>query len=353
MKIVGIMSGSSLDGLDLCLTDFWQDGVHWKFEIQKAETASIPGDLESRLKNAPTLAPDELETLDTDYGNWIGEQVSLFVKGEADIAAVAVHGHTVFHEPENNISVQLGRGQCIADQCGLTVIDTFRIEDIRKGGQGAPLVPVGEHYLFHEYQGLVNLGGIANITIQLDGLSRAWDLCPCNQVLNYFSEKLGFGYDRGGLLARSGSQLIKWKEQLNQLPYFHQEPPKSLSNQWGRTHVMVGAEGDPKALLHTYCHFIADTISENVHKNLEAGAKIIFTGGGALNDYLMELIRERLDGDYQIGVPDEVLVSFKEALIFGFLGLLRLKEQPNVFASVTGATEDTCAGTVNIPSKNR
>ena len=344
------MSGSSLDGLDICLSTFLEKDGKWSFQILRSETVEIPVSLTDSLRSSDKLEEAPLNKLDKEYGVWIGQQVKSFLENEKEtVDCVAVHGHTVFHEPAKGVSLQIGDGDEIAKACGITVIDNFRIDDIKKGGQGAPLVPVGEYYLFSEASGFVNLGGISNVSILQQKTITAWDICPCNQVLNYFSILLGYPYDKGGALARSGTMDKNWYDELSKLSYLEKSPPKSLSNQWSKINITSQKQPEPLIALHTYTELMADLIVRDIKTSITEEISVLFTGGGAHNSYLMQLIEEKAKGFFKVVIPDREIIESKEALIFGFLGVLRLQKRVNVFASVTGAKEDTIAGHFHQP----
>jgi anhydro-N-acetylmuramic acid kinase len=342
------MSGSSLDGLDVCLATFRENETGWHFEIHRAETIELPENLMERLKNADRIDQIALQVLDVDYGCWIGNQVVKFIESTHEkVDFVSVHGHTVFHEPKMGISLQIGNGDRIAERCGLPVIDNFRIDDIKKGGQGAPLVPLGEYFLFPDVTAFVNLGGISNVSIMNGKSVRAWDICPCNQVLNFFASQMGLPFDRDGELAKSGKFDVTWYESLRVLDFFGQQPPKSLSNQWSRINITDQKWPSAADALHTYTHLIAELIVADLIQNVADGAGVMFTGGGTHNGYLIDLIKNRAKSKFEVIVPEKSIVNFKEALIFGFLGTLRMIERVNIFSSVTGANEDSIAGQIH------
>lgn len=347
-NVIGIMSGSSLDGLDICFSGFSFVKEAWSYEIIKTETIDLDEALKEALRNAALVSRQELSQLDLRYGQWIGDQINQFISDQnlPSIDLISVHGHTVFHEPAKGVSLQIGNAGEIAKRTKLTIVDNFRIGDIKNGGQGAPLVPVGEHYLFADYDSCVNFGGIANISINKNGKMTAWDVCPCNQVLNYYATKKGLIFDRGGTLAKSGGIDQNWYDFILEKSYFNEAPPKSLSNQWGLENVIGSCDLSIEDTLRTYTEIIAALIAEAIKNNLPENAKVLFTGGGVYNEFLMACIRERLGGSHQMIIPDKSIVEFKEALIFGFLGLLSKLEIPNVFGSVTGATKDTIAGEI-------
>lgn len=347
------MSGSSLDGLDICLVAFSKKNKNWSFKIEDSATLDIPFSIKEKLKFSTLISSEDLAVLDVDYGKWIGKCLKNFIidKNAGSIDLVAVHGHTVFHEPENNISVQIGNAGEIVKQIGIPLIDNFRIDDIINGGQGAPLVPAGEYYLFDNYDGFVNLGGISNISIFQNEAIRAWDICPCNQALNYFSSKLGYPYDKEGIMAKSGLVDDSWLDKLLKKSYFSQSPPKSLSNSWGVENVLQECQIEPKNALRTYTELITILLRDEIVRELPVGSKVLFTGGGTFNDFLIENLKSKLINTHQIIVPEKNLIEFKEAMIFGFLGLLKWLKIPNVLATVTGARKDTIAGTITYPKK--
>ncbi len=345
-RVVGIMSGSSLDGLDLCLTKFNPSSPD-KFHIEKAETIEIPSELKENLRSSDKLQSLDLLTLDIAYGQWIGQKVLHFINGHERIDVIGVHGHTVFHHPDLGVSLQIGAGSAISQVTGIPVVDRFREKDVLLGGQGAPLVPFGEKFLFPTIPVFINLGGIANISIHQNGV-RAWDIAPCNQVLNHFAMKLGHAFDRDGLIARSGEIDPIWLRKLRSMPYFEQSPPKSLANQFTKV-ILEDAPERPENGLHTYSHFIAELITQEIHK-LEKPSEILFSGGGAKNQFLMSSVSKQLPTDCSILSASETIIEYKEALIFGFLAMNRLLWQPNILSETTGSKTDTCSGVLHLPN---
>lgn len=337
------MSGSSLDGLDVCLVKF-NKSDHWEYEIEAAETLNIPKHIEGQLRNAPALSTLDLLQLDVTYGAWIAQALGSWLSGRSDIDVIGIHGHTVFHEPDHKISLQIGNGNLVCQQLGLPVVDNFRATDCYHGGQGAPLVPVGEALLLPGYVAYLNLGGIANISIHHNGIT-AWDVAPCNQVLNHFAHALGKPYDAGGELARTGKIAHAWKSQIEALAYFQQAPPKSLANQWTANILELDAPQAEDAL-RTYVDFLAQEIAKTVSGHT---GKLLVTGGGALNSFLVSEIQKACADSIIVETPEQELVEYKEALVFALLGTLKKIGLPNVYASVTGAKKDTVSGTLHLP----
>ncbi len=340
-SVIGGMAGSSMDGLDLCQVTFRLKADKWTFQLNDCETISYPEILYDRLANAHSFDLNKQKELDIEFGEWIATIINNFREALPKVDLLGIHGHTVIHKPEMHISWQLGNGSIIAKHTGLPTVTDFRIEDVCNGGQGAPLVPLGDFMLFSEYNICINLGGIANLSLKND--KTAWDICPCNQVLNFFAEKLGKSYDYNGSMARKGSFNQLFYDNLNTFPFFTQEPPKSLPNNY-ITHEMLESI-EPIDGLHTYCHFIADAIQRSIHDSMNS--RILITGGGAFNSFLIELIKSRLKG-LSVEIPDKKIAAFKESLIFAFLGIKRFRNEINVLSSVTGASKDSSSGVIHL-----
>lgn len=340
-KVIGVMAGSSMDGLDVAEVILTKR-EKWSFEVGKCQTIPYPEAVISELQTAAEKEELELQALDLKFGQWVGEQ--LFEFGTNDCDLVAVHGHTVIHDPENRISWQLGRADIIALKADIPVVSEFRSLDVSLGGQGAPLVPMGDFELFDEFDACLNLGGIANVSIKAEKI--AWDVCPCNQILNEFSKKMGCEYDEGGNLAREGLVDHDWYERVSQIPFFSEAAPKSLPNAFISQELLNGIA--PKNGLRTYTRFMSDLIVSDLGKHLSPDSRILVAGGGAYNTYLMELLNDN-DSGLVFHVPDQTIVEFKEAIVFGFLGVLSWRNDTNVLASVTGASRDTSSGEIHYP----
>ena len=338
------MSGSSLDGLDLTLVKFIEEGEHYDFQILAAETLPYPDFWKAQLSEAFHKQPEDLVQLDKDYGRNLGEQVLTFAKKHnAQPDFVASHGHTIFHKPEQHYTLQIGDGQELAKACGFTVINDFRSEDVSKGGQGAPLVPIGDKFLFSDYEICLNIGGIANVSYDENGQRIAYDLCIANQALNHLAQTKGLDYDRDGQLARSGEVNIDLLKRLNRHPFYGQLPPKSLGREFFEENQKDLLKNlSVEDLLATFTEHIALQIALGV-SHLPKG-KILVTGGGARNQFLMERLQARTS--HEVVIPEKTIIDYKEALVFAFLGLLRLEGKTNVLASVTGAESDSCSGQI-------
>lgn len=353
---IGLMSGSSLDGLDIALVHFIEKSDQYHFRILEAETLPYSDSWKNQLAEAFHKQPEDLVQLDKDYGKYLGEQVLSFAKKHnAPPDFVASHGHTIFHRPEEHYTLQIGDGKELAKACGFTVINDFRSEDVSKGGQGAPLVPIGDKLLFSNYEMCLNIGGIANISYDENGKRIAYDLCIANQALNYLANLNGLDYDKDGELARSGEVDHSLLKKLNNLPFFLQEPPKSLGREFFETYQKglldcktrgCGTTGTSALsvadMLATFVEHIALQIAIPI--SLLPKGKILCTGGGTRNKYLIERLQARTK--HEVVVPEKQIIDYKEALVFAFLGLLRMEGKTNVLSSVTGAESDSCSGKI-------
>ncbi len=338
------MSGTSLDGLDIAAVEFQRHAEKWEFEIITAETVSYSPEWRKKLENAPALSGEKLIKLHAEYGTWIGERISEFIKTcsfKPDL--IASHGHTVFHQPEKNFTFQLGNGYSIAAATKTTTVADFRAGDVALGGQGAPLVPAGDRLLFQAYDYCLNLGGFANISFGEDGIRKAFDICPVNFIFNYFAEKKGLPFDKNGALGKTGKVIPVLLDKLNKISFYQQQPPKSLGREWMEKCFMplLSSSGfaDSDILRTVYEH-----VALQIAICLKGNRSVLVTGGGANNKFLIELLQNKTEA--VIVIPPEQIIDYKEALIFAFLGLLKILGKINCYASVTGATNDSSAGTI-------
>ena len=347
-NVIGLMSGTSLDGLDIAYCIFINNDNKWSFEIKKACCIPYSADWEKKLSTADQLSAFELLNLHNEYGYYLGTETKKFIeKYHIHIDFIASHGHTVFHQPAKKITCQIGSGECIAASSGLSVINDFRSMDVALGGQGAPLVPVGDSFLFADYDFCINLGGFANLSYQFNNERIAYDICPVNIILNPLALELGFPYDDKGLLAEKGSIHQSLLNELEQLEYYHQSHPKSLGKEW------VIKEFLP--IVSKYELSVYDqlrTLSEHiVFQILKAtksskNGRLLFTGGGTYNDFMIRLIKT--NSNHSVIIPNKIIIDFKEAMIFAFLGVLRYRGEVNCLKSVTGAANDNIGGKIII-----
>ena len=343
-NILGIMSGTSLDGLDLTICSFWESGKKWIYRIHAAETLPYSGEWIKKLNSAPHLSGIDLLILHQEYGQFIADNARKFIQTSGlDVDLISSHGHTVFHQPEAGFTMQAGDPQVIAISSGITTAGDFRKMDVLLGGQGAPLVPVGDQYLFGEYDFCLNLGGFANISYQPDENRFARDVCPVNIILNHLAAELDLPYDRGGFAGRSGNVSEALLGRLNNIDYYHTAGPGSLGREWMEYEFMPVIRDFNLPVTDTL-RTLYEHISFQIARQIRRGAKVLLTGGGAYNQFLVEKIREISRGN--IIIPSSDLIEYKEALIFAFLGWLRLHEKINCFASVTGASRDSCCGVI-------
>jgi anhydro-N-acetylmuramic acid kinase len=344
-RVVGIMSGSSLDGVDLACCDFTFKDNCWNYKVLKGKTYPYSDMWVARLQQLPLQNLEVFPKTHAYYGRYLGQLVNQFIQ-ETNLAAdfVASHGHTIFHQPNAGFTAQIGDGAAISAICGLPVVSDFRSMDIALGGEGAPLVPIGDQLLFSNYEACLNLGGISNISYKKEDKVAAYDISPCNLVLNKIAQSLGQPYDNKGLLARSAEPNMELVYQLNSLPFYKQNGAKSLGVEWVDENIwpIVNQFGELNELeilasLSKHISFqISSVMNEQELKN------VLVTGGGAFNEFLIQQIRENTKAN--LVIPELELVQFKEALIFAFLGVLRICNQNNVLCSVTGSSKDHVGG---------
>lgn len=358
-RVIGIMSGSSLDGLDIAFVQFDEQSGKWDYEILEAECLPYSPEWISKLRTAVDLSARDYMLLDAEYGHYIGKQVMAFIDNHQlhyKIALISSHGHTTFHLPPH-MTGQIGHGSAIAAETGLPVVTDLRAVDVALGGQGAPIVPMGEKLLWKDTEMFLNIGGIANLSLN-SSRYLAYDICPANRVLNMLAATQGLEYDKGGAIAASGSVDEQLLKKLNAQEYYQRPYPKSLANDYGTDVIfpMLHQAGlGNNDLLATYSEHIATQVSTAVEKHLAEISspmpKIMVTGGGAFNDHLMDRLRAHLEPmRVVVECPDAKLVNYKEALIMGLLGVLRWREDPTTLASVTGASRDSIGGALWISS---
>lgn len=341
MRVLGLMSGTSLDGLDMALVKFSES----KWRLLATHHLSYPQEWLSSLSTAHQQSGLELTALDLSYGRWLGEQVRVFSEQYGHIDLVSSHGHTIFHQPEHHLTLQIGHGQALAIAAQLPVVNDFRTADVLMGGQGAPLVPRGDLDLFPEYDAWLNLGGMANITTRKGARALAWDLSPCNMVFNALSRREGLPYDKDGQMARAGKYIASLAQTIERFDYFQRTPPKSLGREWVEEQIMPVFDGvSTEDALHTAVEAFSGVMVKQIPNHAHA---ILVSGGGAHNRYLMEVLHEKCPA--RLVVPDKLTVDFKEAIVFAYLGYLRFANKNNVISDVTGVTHDHSAGVLYAP----
>jgi len=347
--VVGLMSGTSMDGVDIAFCSFTDHNLNWQYKILLAETLSYNEYWKNKLSKAHLVPGYNLIKLDRDYGYYLGEIVKKYITQTGiKIHLISSHGHTVFHKPDDGYTLQIGHGANIASITGTPVVYDFRSTDVAKGGQGAPLVPVGDKMLFTSYDSCLNLGGFANISFDIHGNRVAFDICPVNIVLNLMAKAFGLEFDKDGLIGHRGSCDNRLLEKLNGIEYYKKSLPKSLSREWFESVLLpIINEHKGKAedkMATVYAHIVIQ-ISEVIDSyNLR---NMLVTGGGAFNSLLIKLLQNKLNTE--IIIPDEITIKYKEALIFAFLGFLRFHQQINCLSSVTGAHSDSICGALCEP----
>jgi anhydro-N-acetylmuramic acid kinase len=348
-SVLGVMSGTSLDGIDLCYSKFTY-GDSWEFNIIKSTTIPYQATWREKLSLAITKDRDSIDKLNQDYTSYLGGTIYKFIEDNQikDLDAICSHGHTIFHEPDKGYTLQIGNLPELASIVGKKVICDFRLQDVKFGGQGAPLVPIGDQLLFHKYDFCINLGGFANVSFDQDNKRIAFDICPVNIVLNHYVKKMNMLFDDRGELAKSGKINKSLLKQLNYLEFYSIKHPKSLGLEWVIDYIfpLIDSFNLPISdILCTFAEHVAIQINKSTQYKNEAS--ILFTGGGVFNDFLMKRISTQTP--HQVVVPDNDIIEYKEALIFGFLGVLKLRNEVNCLSSVTGAKKDHSSGNIFLP----
>lgn len=343
---IGLMSGTSLDGVDLVYVSFSNDH---QYKIISSDTYEYSEEWRSKLQNAFFKNDTEIDRLDWEYGIFLGELILTFCKkhGITKVGFVASHGHTIFHRPDEGFTKQIGNKKSIADVCNFKVVCDFRVQDVALGGQGAPLVPIGDQLLFSDYDYCLNLGGFANVSFSKGGERIAYDICPVNIVLNHYTQKIGLAYDDKGKLSAFGKINKELLNDLNALSYYGEPIPKSLGYEFVVEYVFPLIDAyhlEINDILRTFTAHIAMQIAANMTKP----GKVLVTGGGAFNTFLIEELKSLTITE--IEVPENDLVNFKEAVVFALLGFLKLRNEINCLKSVTGAKKDHSSGVIFTPN---
>lgn len=341
-RVIGLMSGTSLDGVDIAFVEL-KISKTWSFSLGPCETITYSNYWSDLLQNLHKKEPLFIKQIDLEYGKYLAEITHQFIhKNKLSVDLISSHGHTIFHEPKKGLTKQIGDGHIIAQKLKKNVVCDFRSLDVSLGGQGAPLVPIGDELLFSEYNYCLNLGGFSNISYQHNNERLAYDICPVNIVLNKLANRFGVAYDNEGKISKSGSVNNSLLYQLNALPYYSKSHPKSLGNEW--VNKFIWPIIDPlnettENLMRTFTEHIAMQIGEKLKKG-----KCLTTGGGCHNLFLMERIQ--FFSNSKLIKPEDDIVNFKEALIFALLGVLKQREEINTLKSVTGSKRDSSGGTL-------
>lgn len=346
-NVVGVMSGTSLDGVDMAHLHFSVYKGVWKYKILATQTLPYEKAMLSVLKTAVSFSAQELNILDENYTGLLSKMIANFITKNhlSGLDAVCSHGHTILHQPQNKRTLQIGNLPKIAQLTQQTVVCDFRIQDVLLGGQGAPLVPIGDKILFSEYDYCLNLGGFSNISFENKGVRIAFDISPVNTVLNFFANQLGLDYDDKGQITATGKVNTALLTALNDLPFYKNDFPKSLGFEFVKETILPLIIKYSLPIEDALCTF-TEHVAQQIYLALPVPkGKMLVTGGGAYNDYLTARMRHYLP-EIDVVIPEPKMLEYKEALIFGFLGVLKLRGENNVLNSVTGAKKDHCSGKV-------
>lgn len=346
-RVIGVMSGTSLDGVDLVDATFTKNEGDWHYKIHKSETKSYTKDWYHVLKHLVSKSIEELQEIDEAYTPYLASMIKDFivVNKLTGIDAICSHGHTALHQPDKGMTYQIGNLPSLFEILKTPIVCNFRVQDVALGGQGAPLVPIGDKLLFSKYDFCLNLGGFANISTDIEIHRIAFDICPVNIVLNHYVALLGFDFDDKGSIASTGDVNLGLLNALNALEFYKKAAPKSLGLEWVKLEIfpLIDSFQLPvKTVLRTFVEHVAIQISTVI--NQKEQAQVLVTGGGAYHSFLMSRIKEKTSN--KLILPEPTLVEFKEALVFGFLGVLKLENEVNCLSSVTGAKQDHSSGII-------
>jgi len=349
MRVIGLMSGTSLDGIDLVCCDFSTDRDKYSYVVAYSKCIKYNSDWKTKLNEAIGFSALELQLLDIELAEYFSKEIKLFVEENKikNVDLISSHGHTIFHQPNKKLSLQIGAGHIIANNCKIDTVCDFRKEDVVKGGQGAPLVPIGDQFLFSIYDYCLNIGGIANVSFNLNNKRIAYDICTANMVFNHYANQRNLEFDEDGLIASSGEINTELLERLNSLEYYQLPFPKSLGKEWVFENVIKTIDQFEISIenkLRTFTEHIALQIAANCSTWGDSRTNMLVTGGGAYNKFLIERIQSQTSTE--IIIPDKITVDFKEAIIFAFLGYLKYNNINNCLASVTGASHDHSSGVI-------
>jgi len=351
-NVIGVMSGTSLDGVDIAHINLDLKNGHWQYKIVEAATKPYDSEWVTRLKAAVDYTRQELEILDREYTEFLAGVIKDFIVKHniLELDAVCTHGHTILHQPKKGITLQIGNLPQLAQLVGQTVVCDFRVQDVAMGGQGAPLVPIGDKLLFPEAAYCLNLGGFSNISFDNNSIRTAFDICPVNTVLNHYANELGLEYDDGGRIASDATVNGGLLAELNTLEYYSKPYPKSLGFEFVKAAIFPLIESyalSAQDKIATFTEHVALQIARVVNDREGVGSMLV-SGGGTYNSYLLERLKQLMP-KVTIIVPDDKTIQYKEALIFALLGVLRLRNEINVLASVTGAAKDHSSGKIFYP----
>lgn len=353
MQILALMSGSSMDGLDIGLIQISFEKGKLNYDLGRCETLAYNQDWIDTLSSLPKATAKDLANADMAYSRYMAELILSFLNEKDDIDYIALHGHTIFHEPENGFTFQLGNGGVLAAILGVPVVCDFRSADIGLGGKGTPLAPIVDSYFFQDYDVLINLGGICNLTFLINEKTIAWDVCPCNQILNYFTEKSGISYDEGGKIAAKGKENVDFFEILTSDAFYKEKYPKSLDNQYIKQNIVTKLDQINVSMedqLHTTCVFVARQIKQSIQmavdqENVEWPSKILLSGGSAFNSFLVDQIQKHC-APAVVSIPMDSIINYKEIILMALCAYLRVNKKVNTLSQVTGSSRNSIGGAI-------
>jgi len=361
-RVLGLMSGSSLDGIDWCMANFvFTKGV-WTFQIEGCGMLDYSSELVGRFTRGHQLSVHEVMLLQDEFSRLSTRAALEAITQWGRPLLIAEHGHTLVHRPELGYTWQINAAPMLSARLRLPVVSDFRRVDVAMGGQGAPLVPYGDAMLFSRYAACLNLGGIANLSFDQNGKRIGFDVCFANQVLNRLAQNLGLPFDKGGAIAaqaknsageQSRQRVARALSEWSSIDLSRPFPPPSLGRETLETDIIPRFESSglsAEDALWAWCEHIAECVLHYLKFNPAEG-KILVTGGGAFNQFLMECLRAAAakKPEFKWEKGTDALITHKEALLFGFLGLLRFLGLNNVDASYTRSSSSHSAGCIYNP----
>lgn len=355
--VIGVMTGSSLDGIDMAYTKITVENGKYSYEVLIAECVPMPQKWKLRIEQL--VLQNAVTYLKTSayFGHFLGERIAEFIEKhnlKEQLDFIASHGQTVFHQPENLFSSQIGDGAAIARKTGFPVVCDFRSIDVALGGQGAPVAPIADKLFFPKHKLFLNLGGIVNIAVKHNDRFIAFDITAANLALNKVAKLKGADYDHDGNIAANGEVDGRLLEELNGSWYYEKDYPKSLSGGWV-SKVMLPTLSRHNISVENKMRTIVEHIGLQINLSMKKieqkeniqfskDDKMLVTGGGAFNKFLVHRINEMIP--VSVVVPDEQTIKFKESILMALMAVLRVRGEVNCLASVTGAERNAIGGAI-------
>jgi len=365
---IGLISGTSRDGVDAALISFVNDKPDLLHALRKPYPFAIAKDLSEMLGTGEPPRPGIAAALDEQLARFFAQTARQLIAQAGvegrDIRAIGSHGQTVWHQPggERPRSIQLGKGALVARYSGMTTVADFRKADMRAGGQGAPLAPLLHRHLFQstdERRAVLNLGGIANITLlNTDDSVQGFDCGPANCLMDAWIGKTnGADYDADGEWAAGGQVQLELLDRLLADPYFSQPPPKSTGLEYFNLRwldsIAQGLETGEQDMQCTLAELTAMTVANALPRD-EGPQRVLVCGGGVHNSYLMARIGAQLPGTtVESTIHHGADPDWVEAILFAWLAKERLAHKPQDTCAITGARHPILLGKIHYCAREK